>query len=110
MSEPRTSALQRMRTSPLVWPVGSVLALIVINLIAHSDFLSVRTVHGHLYGNVIDIARNSAPVLLVGLGMTLVIATRGIDLSVGAIAAIAGAAACVFITDAPAQSAVGTAV
>jgi len=110
MAEPRTSAWQRVRTSPLVWPIGSVLALIVINLLAHSDFLSVRLVQGHMYGNVIDIARNSAPVLLVALGMTLVIATRGIDLSVGAIAAIAGAVACVFIADAPAQSAVGTAV
>jgi len=109
MSEPRSPALQRVRTSPLIWPVGSVLTLIVINLLAHSDFLSVQLVHGHLYGNVIDIARNSAPVLLVALGMTLVIATRGIDLSVGAIAAIAGAVACVFIADAPAQSAVGTA-
>ena len=49
---------------------------------------------GHLYGNLIDIVRNSAPVMLVALGMTLVIATRGIDLSVGAIAAIAGAVAC----------------
>src|SRR4051794_5626632 len=110
MSEPRTPVLQRLRTSPLVWPVGAVLTLIVINLIAHSDFLSVQLVHGHMYGNVIDIARNSAPVLLVGLGMTLVIATRGIDLSVGAIAAIAGAVACVFISDASSESAVGTAV
>ena len=33
--------------------------------------------------------------LLVALGMTLVIATRGIDLSVGAVAAIAGAVACI---------------
>ena len=38
----------------------------------------------------IDILRNSAPLLLVALGMTLVIATRGIDLSVGAVVAIAG--------------------
>jgi len=42
--------------------------------------------------------------------MTLVIATRGIDLSVGAIAAIAGAVACVYIAGSPRQSAAGTAV
>ena len=33
MSEPRSPALQRVRTSPLIWPVGSVLTLIVINLL-----------------------------------------------------------------------------
>ena len=39
----------------------------------------------------IDILRNSAPLMLVALGMTLVIATRGIDLSVGAVMAVSGA-------------------
>ena len=46
---------------------------------------------GHLYGSLIDILRISAPLMLVALGMTLVIATGGIDLSVGAVVAIAGA-------------------
>ena len=39
---------------------------------------------GHLYGSLIDILRFGAPLMLVALGMTLVIATGGIDLSVGA--------------------------
>jgi galactofuranose transport system permease protein len=65
---------------------------------------------GHLYGSLIDILRNGAPVLLVSLGMTLVIATRGIDLSVGAVAAIAGAVACVWIAGSPEQSAAATAI
>ena len=39
---------------------------------------------GHLYGSLIDILRFGAPPMLVALGMTLVIATGGIDLSVGA--------------------------
>ncbi len=46
---------------------------------------------GRLYGSLIDILHNGAPLALVALGMTLVIATRGIDLSVGAVVAIAGA-------------------
>nr|WP_281353406.1 ABC transporter permease [Phytoactinopolyspora mesophila] len=41
--------------------------------------------------------RNSAPLMLVALGMTLVIATRGIDLSVGAIMAVSGAVALTII-------------
>ena len=47
---------------------------------------------GHLFGAPIDILNRAAPLVLVSLGMTLVIATRGIDISVGAVVAIAGAA------------------
>lgn len=100
----------RLSGSTLVWPVLALAALIVVNLVVHPDFLSVRVQDGDLYGNVIDILRNAAPVLLIGLGMTLVIATRGIDLSVGAVAAIAGAVACVSITGSSHQSALSTAV
>ena len=88
------------RASPLLWPVLALVALLVVNVIATPSFLDIRMQDGHLYGNLIDILRNSAPVLLVALGMTLVIATRGIDLSVGAIAAIAGAVACTRIVGA----------
>ena len=52
---------------------------------------------GELYGALIDILRNSAPLMLVALGMTIVIATRGIDLSVGAIMAVSGAVALTII-------------
>ena len=48
---------------------------------------------GHLYGSLIDILNRAAPLMLVALGMTLVIATRGIDISVGAVVAIAAAVA-----------------
>ena len=44
-----------------------------------------------------QVRRNSSPLLLVAVGMTLVIATRGIDLSVGAVVAISGAVACSYI-------------
>ncbi len=40
-----------------------------------------------------DILNRAAPVALLAIGMTLVIATSGIDLSVGAVMAIAGATA-----------------
>jgi simple sugar transport system permease protein len=52
---------------------------------------------GQLYGSLIDILRNSAPLMLVALGMTIVIATRGIDLSVGALMAVSGAVALTII-------------
>ncbi len=86
---PRPSS-QRLLRHQLLWPVLALVVLLVVNLAANPAFLDIRMQDGHLYGNLVDIVRNSAPVMLVALGMTLVIATRGIDLSVGAIAAIAG--------------------
>ncbi len=57
------------------------------------QFLSVDYQGGRLSGPVIDVLKRGAPVALLAVGMTLVIATRGIDLSVGTIMAITGATA-----------------
>jgi ribose/xylose/arabinose/galactoside ABC-type transport system permease subunit len=54
----------------------------------------------HFYGNVIDIFNNGAPLILVSIGMTLVIATGGVDLSVGAVIAISAAMGTVLINPA----------
>ncbi|RUO32639.1 sugar ABC transporter permease [Aliidiomarina soli] len=56
-----------------------------------ASFLNIHFDHGRFYGNPIDILHRSAPVALLAIGMTVVIATGGIDLSVGAVMAIAGA-------------------
>ena len=87
----------------------ALVVLLLVNVVVNAGFLDVRMQDGHLYGNLIDIVRNSAPVMLVALGMTLVIATRGIDLSVGAIAAIAAAVACTHIVGAGDEAALTTA-
>ena len=81
----------------LFWPVFSLLALIVVNTVARPQFMKITVRDGELYGALIDILRNSAPLMLVALGMTLVIATRGIDLSVGAVMAVSGAVALTII-------------
>ena len=81
----------------LFWPIAALLALILVNTIARPSFLSITVRDGQLYGSLIDILRNSAPLMLVALGMTIVIATRGIDLSVGAIMAVSGAVALTII-------------
>jgi simple sugar transport system permease protein len=81
----------------LFWPVVALLALVLINTISRPSFLSITVRDGQLYGSIIDILRNSAPLMLVALGMTIVIATRGIDLSVGAIMAVSGAVALTII-------------
>jgi len=69
----------------LLWPVLALVALLLLNLVFTPAFFSLRLQDGHLYGSLVDILRNGAPTLLIALGMTLVIATRGIDLSVGAV-------------------------
>ncbi|GAA3215906.1 ABC transporter permease [Microbacterium terregens] len=92
----------------LFWPVVALVALIAINTIARPQFILVTVRNGELYGALIDILRNSAPLMLVALGMTIVIATRGIDLSVGAIMAVSGAVALTIIDAAPEAGSLGT--
>ncbi|WP_349899653.1 ABC transporter permease [Parafrigoribacterium soli] len=99
------SAILRGR---LVWPIVTLVALLVLNVIVEPSFFSIRLQDGHLFGSIIDILRNGAPTVLVALGMTLVIATRGIDLSVGAIVAICGALACSMIAASPHPGSVST--
>ncbi len=91
----------------LFWPVVVLAALIVANVIYRPSFVSIEVRDGHLYGSLVDIVRLSAPLILVGLGMTLVIATGGIDLSVGSVVAISGAMACLHISEQDNQNAVG---
>jgi ribose/xylose/arabinose/galactoside ABC-type transport system permease subunit len=81
----------------VLWPLVALIALLLLNFVFTPSFFAVRLQDGHLFGSTIDILRNGAPTVLIALGMTLVIATRGIDLSVGAVAAIAGAVACTHI-------------
>jgi simple sugar transport system permease protein len=81
--------------------------LIVINTVARPQFASITVRDGQLYGALIDILRQSAPLMLVSLGMTIVIATRGIDLSVGAVMAVSGAVALTIIDGAADPSDLG---
>ncbi|WP_174803229.1 ABC transporter permease [Martelella limonii] len=57
------------------------------------SFLQIDYSGGRFVGPVIDVLKRGAPVALLAIGMTLVVATRGIDLSVGTVIAIAGAMA-----------------
>ncbi|MEV7971025.1 ABC transporter permease [Sphaerisporangium sp. NPDC088356] len=91
----------------LLWPVVILIALLLLNVVFTDGFLSVQIKDGHLYGSLVDIFRFGAPLILVALGMTLVIATGGIDLSVGSVVAIAGALACLRISDLHDQNSTG---
>ncbi|OWF75630.1 sugar ABC transporter permease [Yersinia frederiksenii] len=72
---------------------GALAVILLIDSLVAPHFFSIHIQDGRLFGSVIDILNRGAPVALLALGMTLVIATGGIDLSVGAVMAIAGATA-----------------
>ena len=81
----------------LLWPGVTLLVLIVFNLLFTDGFADIKIVNGHLYGSLVDIFHRGTPVILVAIGMTLVIATEGVDLSVGSIMAIAGSIAAILL-------------
>ncbi|MDP7290025.1 MAG: ABC transporter permease [Phycisphaerae bacterium] len=88
----------RLKT-PAVWPLAALAILAVFNAFFTIDFFELKWIDSHLFGIPIDILKNGSYVMLLALGMTLVIATGGVDLSVGAVMAISGAAAAVLIRE-----------
>ncbi|MBP2706683.1 ABC transporter permease [Microbispora sp. RL4-1S] len=101
---PNLTAFLRHR---LFWPVAILVGLLLLNLIFTDNFFHIEIKDGHLYGSLIDIFRFGAPLMLVAMGMTLVIATSGIDLSVGSVVAISGALACLQISELGDQNSTG---
>ncbi|KTA77767.1 galactofuranose ABC transporter, ATP-binding protein YtfT [Aeromonas salmonicida] len=87
--------IRRARASRYL-PTGTaqcvaLLCVLLINALVADNFFAIHIQDGRLFGSLIDILNRCAPVALLSLGMTLVIATGGIDLSVGAVMAISGA-------------------
>ena len=73
-------------------------AVLAINWLLFPGFFDIALQDGRLFGSVIDVLNRGAPVAILAIGMTAVIATKGVDLSVGAVMAIAGAVAAVLVT------------
>jgi galactofuranose transport system permease protein len=91
MRDSRPSIL--LGTGRLLWPLAALGFLLLINVRYNSSFFDLRMQDGRLVGSMVDVFRHGAPVTLLSIGMCLVIATSGIDLSVGAVMAISGAVA-----------------
>src|SRR5690606_12206091 len=89
----RTPMHRRLLAHPLFWPLLALVLLLLGNGLLTPGFLALEWRGGRLYGNLVDIANRAAPLVLVSLGMTLVIAVRGLDISVGAVLAIAATVA-----------------
>ncbi len=82
----------------LLWPVLGLVALLLFNAVYAPGFFRLEMRDGHLYGTLVDILNQGSKVMLLAIGMTLVVATGGVDLSVGSLMAIAGAVAAVLVT------------
>ena len=86
--------------SASVRQVGFVLlALWVLNAALNPGFIALRWRDGHAFGPLIDIVNRAAPLMVIAMGMTLVIAVRGIDISVGAVVAITAAVAAALLPE-----------
>jgi simple sugar transport system permease protein len=83
--------------SPVLWPLLGLAALVLLNAVHDIGFLQITLLDGHLYGVPVDILTQGSRTMLVALGMTLVIATGGVDLSVGSVVAITGAVCAVLL-------------
>ncbi|MBR0151679.1 MAG: ABC transporter permease [Synergistaceae bacterium] len=85
--------------SKVTWAVIAEALILLVCFIMRPDFFSIsyQPSTGMLYGSLIDIVNRSAEITIISMGMTLVIALGGTDLSVGALVAVAGAIALKFL-------------
>jgi simple sugar transport system permease protein len=96
MTDLKVGRLLRINSS-ILWTVLALILILIANRLISPSFFSVRLVNGRLIGSPISILDGASSIILLSIGMTLVIATRGVDLSVGAVMAICSAAAAVLI-------------
>ncbi len=89
-------AFRHFRKSQLVIPLFALMVLALFNAIRDPSFFSFNTTINNggnsvLSGNIISILNSASELAIIAIGMTLVTASsRGQDISVGAVAAIAG--------------------
>ena len=83
----------------LTWAVIAELMILLVAGILEPSFFRIEynQTTGMLYGSLIDIINRSAEITIIAMGMTMVIALGGTDISVGALVAVAGAFALKFL-------------
>jgi len=84
---------RKITENRLFFPLVALFLILLFDFIFIPGFFAIENRDGNLYGSLIDIMRNGSTVSLLAIGMTLVIATGGIDLSVGAVMAISASVA-----------------
>ena len=84
---------EKFAKSKVTWAVVAEVLILLVCLNIRIDFFSIsyQPASGMLYGSLIDIINRSAEITIIAMGMTMVIALGGTDLSVGALVAVSGA-------------------
>lgn len=79
--------------SKLAWAVIAELAILAVAGILRPDFFRIEynATTGMFYGSIVDIINRSSEITIIAMGMTMVIALGGTDISVGALVAVSGA-------------------
>lgn len=89
----------------------ALIGVLLLNWLLFPGFFRITWQDGRLFGSVIDVLNRGAPVAILAIGMTAVIATKGVDLSVGAVMAVAGAIAATLVVNGyPMPVAIGAAL
>jgi galactofuranose transport system permease protein len=88
---PGPSRLRALLGHRALWPIIALVLIFAVDGWISPGFFKIRVVEGRLFGNLVDILYRAVPTALVAIGMAVVIGTKGIDLSVGAVIAIVGA-------------------
>ncbi|MBF0679934.1 MAG: ABC transporter permease [Devosia sp.] len=75
----------------------ALVGVLLINWLLFPNFFRITWQDGRLFGSLIDVINRGAPVAILAIGMAGVIATKGVDLSVGAVMAVSGAVAATLV-------------
>ncbi|HEX7490192.1 MAG TPA: ABC transporter permease [Candidatus Limnocylindrales bacterium] len=97
MSGSSTKRLSGLTENMLFLPIAALLLILIADFFLIPGFFAIQVKDGHLYGNLVDILVHGSPTMILAIGMTLVIATGGVDLSVGAVMAISASVAAVMM-------------
>lgn len=93
----KTPLLKRLAESGLFWPLMVLALLVLLNAFLTKGFFQFEWKDGRLSGILVDIFNRATYIGIIAVGLTLVIATGGIDISVGSLVAITGAVAAYLI-------------
>lgn len=83
---------------PAFYALLGLAGLLLVNWFCIPSFFEIQVRDGNFYGSLIDVFNRGSIGVLLAIGMTLVVATGGVDLSVGSIVAICGAVVAIVLT------------
>ncbi len=84
-------SIKNLKKYQMFWPITALLLVLLFNFFFTPGFFKLEIKDGHLFGSLIDIINRGSPLMLLSIGLTLVIATGGTDISVGSTIAISAA-------------------